>query len=167
MHSRPPGPAFGSNLHSPGNNRTPWSSCRRRTRLQVGARKDIDKRRKRRPGTRGLRHRSQRRDARRKCWTGEGKGGGGGPPLGGRLGRPLGLGVLDISDIIASAAAAAAVAMTQGYAAASPSCRNLLPIDSRLNRINPSTNIVLPNPEWGYRTKFEILLEELFPNSIE
>ena len=45
-------------------------------------------------------------------------------------------------------------------------CRNLLSIDSRLNRIDPSTNIVPPNPERGYRTKFEILLEEVFPNSI-
>ena len=46
-------------------------------------------------------------------------------------------------------------------------CRNLLSIDSQLNRINPSTNIFPPNPERGYRTKFEILLEEVFPNSIE
>ena len=46
-------------------------------------------------------------------------------------------------------------------------CRNLLSIDSRLNRIDPSTNIFPPNPDRGYRTKFEILLEELFPNSIE
>ena len=46
-------------------------------------------------------------------------------------------------------------------------CRNLLSIDSRLNRIDPSTNILLPNPERGYRTKFEILLEKVFPNSIE
>ena len=46
-------------------------------------------------------------------------------------------------------------------------CRNLLSIDSRLNRIDPSTNIFPPNPEQGYRTKFEILLEEVFPNSIE
>ena len=46
-------------------------------------------------------------------------------------------------------------------------CRNLLSTDSRLNRIDPSTNIFLPNPERGYRTKFEILLEEVFPNSIE
>ena len=45
-------------------------------------------------------------------------------------------------------------------------CRNLLSIDSRLNRIDPSTNIFPPNPEQGYRTKFEILLEEVFPNSI-
>ena len=46
-------------------------------------------------------------------------------------------------------------------------CRNLLSTDSRLNRIDPSTNIFPPNPERGYRTKFEILLEEVFPNSIE
>ena len=46
-------------------------------------------------------------------------------------------------------------------------CRNLLSIDSRLNRIDPSTNILPPNPEQGYRTKFEILLEEVFPNSIK
>ena len=38
-------------------------------------------------------------------------------------------------------------------------CRNLLSIDSRLNRIDPSTNIFPPNPERGYKTKFEILLE--------
>ena len=31
-------------------------------------------------------------------------------------------------------------------------CRNLLSIDSRLNRIVPSTNIFPPNPERGYRT---------------
>ena len=46
-------------------------------------------------------------------------------------------------------------------------CRNLLSIDSRLNQIDPSTNIFLPNPEQGYRTKLEILLEEVFPNIIE
>ena len=46
-------------------------------------------------------------------------------------------------------------------------CRNLLSIDSRLNRINPSTNIFPPNTERGYRTKFEILREEVFPNSID
>ena len=46
-------------------------------------------------------------------------------------------------------------------------CRNLLSTDSRLNRIDPSTNIFPSNPERGYRTKFEILLEEVFPNSIE
>ena len=46
-------------------------------------------------------------------------------------------------------------------------CRNLLSIDSRLNRIDPSTNIFPQNPERGYRTKFKILLEEVFPNSIE
>ena len=46
-------------------------------------------------------------------------------------------------------------------------CRNLLSIDSQLNRIDPSTNIFPPNLERGYRTKFEILLEEVFPNSIE
>ena len=45
-------------------------------------------------------------------------------------------------------------------------CRYLLSIDSQLNRIDPSTNIFLPNPERGYRTKFEILLEEVFPNII-
>ena len=52
---------------------------------------------------------------------------------------------------------------TQGSAV----CRNLLSIDSRLNRIDPSTNIFPPNPERGYRTKVEILLEEVFTNSIE
>ena len=31
-------------------------------------------------------------------------------------------------------------------------CRNLLSIDSRLNRIDVSTNIFPPNPEQGYRT---------------
>ena len=46
-------------------------------------------------------------------------------------------------------------------------CSNLLSIDSRLNPIDLSTNISPPNPEQGYRTKFEILLEEVFPNSIE
>ena len=48
-----------------------------------------------------------------------------------------------------------------------PLCRNLLSTNSRLNWIDPSTNIFPPNPERGYRTKFEILLEEVFPNSIE
>ena len=33
-------------------------------------------------------------------------------------------------------------------------CRNLLSIDSRLNRIDPSTNILPPNPERGYRTSW-------------
>ena len=37
-------------------------------------------------------------------------------------------------------------------------CRNLLSTDSRLNRIDPSTNIFPPNPERGYRIKLEILL---------
>ena len=45
-------------------------------------------------------------------------------------------------------------------------CRNLLSIDSRLNQIDLSTNLFPPNPEREYRTKFEILLEEVFPNSI-
>ena len=45
-------------------------------------------------------------------------------------------------------------------------CRNLLSIDSRFNRINPSTNKISPNLERGYRTKFEILLEGLFQYSI-
>ena len=31
-------------------------------------------------------------------------------------------------------------------------CRNLLSVYSRLNRIDPSTNIFPPNPERGYRT---------------
>ena len=44
---------------------------------------------------------------------------------------------------------------------------NLLSIDYRLNQIDPSTNIFSPNPEQGYRTKFEILLEVLFQYSIE
>ena len=38
-------------------------------------------------------------------------------------------------------------------------CRNLLSIDSRLNRIDLSPNTFPPNPERGYKTKFEILLE--------
>ena len=47
-------------------------------------------------------------------------------------------------------------------------CRNILSIDYRLNRIDPRTNIIYPpNSEWGYRTKFEILLEGVFKYSIE
>ena len=47
-------------------------------------------------------------------------------------------------------------------------CRNLLYIDSRLNTIEPSKNIISPpNAEWGYRTKFEIMLEGVFQYSIE
>ena len=46
-------------------------------------------------------------------------------------------------------------------------CRNLISIDSWLNRINPNANIFPPNPERGYRTKFKILLEGVFSNSIE
>ena len=47
-------------------------------------------------------------------------------------------------------------------------CRNLLSIDSQLNPINPSTNIISPpNAERGYRTKFEILIEGVFQYSIE
>ena len=47
-------------------------------------------------------------------------------------------------------------------------CRNILSIDFRLNRIDPSTNIILsPNAERGYRTKFEIRLEGLFQYIIE
>ena len=46
-------------------------------------------------------------------------------------------------------------------------CRNLLSIDSRLNIIDPSTNIYPPNPERGYITKFEILLKGVFQYSIE
>ena len=42
-------------------------------------------------------------------------------------------------------------------------CRNLLSIDSRLNRIEPSTSIIFPpNVERGYRTKLQILLEGVF-----
>ena len=42
-------------------------------------------------------------------------------------------------------------------------CSNLLSIDFWLNRINPSTNITfLSNAERGYRTKFWIMLEEVF-----
>ena len=42
-------------------------------------------------------------------------------------------------------------------------CRNLLSIDSQLNIINPRTSIIfLSNAEWRYRTKFEILLAEVF-----
>ena len=41
--------------------------------------------------------------------------------------------------------------------------RNLLSIDSQLNQIDPSTNIIfLTNVEQGYRTKLEILLEGVF-----
>ena len=46
-------------------------------------------------------------------------------------------------------------------------CSNLLSIYSWLNLIDPNTNIFPPNIEQRYRTKFEILLEEVFPNSIE
>ena len=47
-------------------------------------------------------------------------------------------------------------------------CRNLLSIDSWLNRIDPSTDIIFsPNAEQGYRTKFQILLEGVFQYSIE
>ena len=46
-------------------------------------------------------------------------------------------------------------------------CRNIMSIDSRLNRIDLNKNIFPPNTERGYRTKFEILLEEVFQNSIE
>ena len=46
-------------------------------------------------------------------------------------------------------------------------CRNILSIDSQLNQIDLSTNIFPPNPERGYRTKFEILLEGVFQYSIE
>ena len=42
-------------------------------------------------------------------------------------------------------------------------CRNLLSIDSWLNWIDPSTNIIYPpNVERGYITKFEILLGGVF-----
>ena len=48
------------------------------------------------------------------------------------------------------------------------SCRNLLSIDSQLNRIDPSTNVILPpNVERGYITKLEILLEGVFRYSID
>ena len=41
--------------------------------------------------------------------------------------------------------------------------RNILSIDSQLNRIDRSTNIIFPpNAERGYRTKLEILLEVVF-----
>ena len=47
-------------------------------------------------------------------------------------------------------------------------CRNLLSIDSQLNLIEPSTNIISPpNAERGYRTKIEILHEGVFKYSIE
>ena len=46
-------------------------------------------------------------------------------------------------------------------------CRNLLSINSRLNQIDPSTNIFPFNPEWGYSTKLEILLEGVSQYSIE
>ena len=43
-----------------------------------------------------------------------------------------------------------------------------MPIDSQLNQIDPSTNIISPpNAEQGYRTKLEILLEGVFQYSIE
>ena len=58
------------------------------------------------------------------------------------------------------------IILTTGFMGGGFFCRNLLSIDSRLNQIDPSTNIFPPNPERGYRTKFEILLEEVFPNSI-
>ena len=45
-------------------------------------------------------------------------------------------------------------------------CWNILSIDSRLNQIDPSTNIFLSNPERGYRTKLEILLERVYKYSI-
>ena len=46
--------------------------------------------------------------------------------------------------------------------------RSLLSIDSRLNRIGPSTNIIsLPNEERIYRTKSEILLGGVFQYSID
>ena len=48
------------------------------------------------------------------------------------------------------------------------SCRNIMSIDSRLNRIDLSTNIISPpNAEWRYRTKFVILLVGVFQYSIE
>ena len=47
-------------------------------------------------------------------------------------------------------------------------CRNLLPIDSRLNQIGLSTNITFPpNSEHGYVTKLEIPLGGVFQYSIE
>ena len=47
-------------------------------------------------------------------------------------------------------------------------CRNLLSVDTRLNRIDPSTNNIFPpNTELGYRTEFEILLGGVFQYSIE
>ena len=47
-------------------------------------------------------------------------------------------------------------------------CRNLLSIDSQLNQIYPSTNIISsPNSEHGYRTKFENLLGVAFQYIIE
>ena len=46
-------------------------------------------------------------------------------------------------------------------------CRNILSINSQLNWIDPSKNISPPSPEQGYRTKFEILLEGVFTNSME
>ena len=58
------------------------------------------------------------------------------------------------------------IILTTGFMGGGFFCRNLLSIDSRLNQIDPSTNIFPPNPERGYRTKFEILLEEVFTNSI-
>ena len=47
-------------------------------------------------------------------------------------------------------------------------CRNLLSNNPRLNWIYLITNIIfLPNPEQGYITKFEILLEGVFQHIIE
>ena len=47
-------------------------------------------------------------------------------------------------------------------------CRNILSIYLQLNLMDPGKSIIfLPNAEWGYRTKFEILLEGLFQYSIE
>ena len=47
-------------------------------------------------------------------------------------------------------------------------CSNTLSIDSRLNRIDPSTNIIYPpNAEQGYKSKLGIILGGVFQYSIE
>ena len=91
--SWPPGPAFRSNRHSPGNERAPWSIRHQSMQLRGGAQKNIDQLQKRRPGTWGIRHRSQRRYARRKCRTQRGHGRRGWTARRRRYGEAIGPGV--------------------------------------------------------------------------
>ena len=49
-------------------------------------------------------------------------------------------------------AAASWQCIVDGGGRGSSGCRDILSIDSRLNRIDPSKNIFPPNPERGYRT---------------